>query len=366
MNGEIYLDWNFIFNFMTDAFKAVGVPEADAKICADILVESDKKGIESHGVNRFKPIYIDRINAGIQNPVTNFEVVKETMPTAVVDGHDGMGMVISYKAMNMAIEKAKKCGMGMVAVRNSTHFGISGYYAEMATKQNLIGIIGTNARPSQAPQFGVEALIGTNPMTFGLPTDEDFPFLLDCATTITQRAAIEVWAREGKATPEGMVIDSKGNYMTDSKEILDALVKGEASLVPLGGPHVAYKGFGYATVIEILSSALQMGSYMKMLSGIGENGERQPHHLGHFFIAIDTEAFEGSENFKKTCGDILRSIRASKKAPGRDRIYTPGEMEYLKWLDRKDKGVRINESIEKELVEIRDRYKLDYVFPFEK
>src|SRR5699024_10040805 len=121
-----YVKWGFLTRFIEEAFEAYGIPEEDAKICTDVLLQSDKKGIESHGVNRFKPIYIDRIKDGIQNPVTTFEVVRETPTTAVVDGHDGMGQVIGYRSMKMAIEKAKTYGMGMVAVRNSTHYGIAG------------------------------------------------------------------------------------------------------------------------------------------------------------------------------------------------------------------------------------------------
>ena len=165
---KITLDWNTLYNFVTDAFVAVGVPRNDAVICTDVLLESDKRGIESHGVNRFKPIYIDRILDKIQKPVTEFEILRETPTTAVVDGHDGMGQVVGYKAMSMAIEKAKKYGMGMVAARNSCHYGIAGYYATMATKANMIGITGTNARPSIAPTFGVENMLGTNPLTIGL------------------------------------------------------------------------------------------------------------------------------------------------------------------------------------------------------
>ena len=123
--GKVVCDWKTLHDFMVDAFKGVGVPEEDCEIVVDIILESDRRGIESHGCNRFKPIYIDRINAGIQNPVTNFEIVKETPTTAVVDGHDGMGQVIGYKSMEMAIKKAKEYGMGMVAVRNSCHYGIA-------------------------------------------------------------------------------------------------------------------------------------------------------------------------------------------------------------------------------------------------
>jgi len=363
------VDWKTITDFVVDAFKGYGIPEPDAKICADVLLESDKRGIESHGVNRFKPIYLDRIKAGIQNPVTEFEIIKETATTAVVDGHDGMGQVIGVKAMNMAIEKAKKYGMGMVVARNSTHYGIAGYYATMASKAGCIGITGTNARPSIAPTFGVENMLGTNPLTFGMPTDEEFPFVLDCATSITQRGRIEYYSRVGKPTPAGMVIGRDGQTKTDSDQILSDLNTGEAALAPLGGigeELAGYKGYGYAAVVEILSAALQQGNFLRALSGIGENGEKVPFHLGHFFIAIDTEAFMGLDAFKKTCGDILRDLRGSTKAPGEEHIFTAGEKEYLVWQQRKDSGVPINDAVQKELIKIRDELGLtQYQFPFE-
>ncbi|WP_312447784.1 Ldh family oxidoreductase [Lacrimispora sp.] len=363
------VDWKTITDFVVDAFKGYGIPEEDAKICADVLLESDKRGIESHGVNRFKPIYLDRIKAGIQNPVTNFEVVKETKTTAVVDGHDGMGQVIGVRSMNMAIEKAKEYGMGMVVARNSTHYGIAGYYATMASQAGCIGITGTNARPSIAPTFGVENMLGTNPLTFGMPTDEEFPFVLDCATSITQRGRIEYYSRIGKSTPSGMVIGRDGQPQTDSDQILSDLNTGKAALAPLGGigeELAGYKGYGYATVVEILSAALQQGNFLRALTGIGEKGEKIPFHLGHFFIAIDTEAFMGLDSFKKTCGDILRDLRGSVKAPGEDHIYTAGEKEYLVWQERKNSGVPINDAVQKELIKIRDELGLgQYRFPFE-
>ncbi|NLZ65664.1 MAG: Ldh family oxidoreductase [Clostridiales bacterium] len=368
--GNMLVDWTTIENFVHDAFLAVGVPDEDAKIVTDVLVESDRRGIVSHGVNRFKPIYIDRILKGIQNPVTKFEIIRETPTTAVVDGHDGMGQVISYKAMNLAIEKAKKYGMGMVAVKNSTHYGIAGYYTTMATEQGMIGITGTNARPSTAPTFGVENMLGTNPLTFGLPTDEDFPFVLDCATSTIQRGRIEVYARGNKKVPEGLVIGNDGNSLTDSNEILTALTRGEAALAPLGGigeEMGGYKGYGYSVVVEILSAALQQGHFMKMLSGIGNDGKAVPHRLGHFFIAIDTKAFMGEDEFRKTAGDILRSLRASKKAPGEDRIYTAGEKEYLEWQKNKHSGVEINESVQEEFSNVKKQFNLlKYTFPWEK
>ncbi len=364
----VWVDFDLLENFMVDAFKAVGVPEDDAKICAEVLITADKRGIDSHGIGRFKLIYIDRINDGILNPVTNFEIVKETATTAVVDGHNGMGHVIGKRSMQMAIDKAKEYGMGMVAVRNSTHYGIAGYYALMAVEAGMIGITGTNARPSIAPTFGVENMLGTNPLTFGMPTDEPFPFVLDCATSVSQRGKIEVYARLGKEIPEGWVIGEDGKYRTDSQQILKDLIAGKAALAPLGGLGEelgGYKGYGYATVVELLSAALQQGSYLKMLLGYDKDGNKIPYPLGHFFIAINIEAFTELDKFKKTAGDILRALRNSKKMPGAERIYTAGEKEYEAWLYRKNRGAKVDKVLQKQIIEVRDRYNLPYKFDFE-
>jgi len=363
------VDWETITNFVIDSFVGYGVPEEDAKICADVLLESDKRGIESHGVNRFKPVYLDRIRDGIQNPVTNFEIIKETPTTAVVDGHDGMGQVIGYKAMKMAIEKAKEYGMGMVVVRNSCHYGIAGYYPSMACKEGCIGMTGTNARPSVAPTFGVEGMFGTNPLTIGIPTDEDFDFLIDCASSITQNGKVEYYERIGEDVHPGTIIGQDGEPVEgDAGEALKMIRGGTAALTTLGGIGEAlggYKGYGYAMVVELLSAVLQDGFYGKALDGKDADGNKSPYHLGHFFIAIDTNHFLGEELCRKKAGDIIRSVRASKKAPGAERIYTAGEKEHLVRLARKD-GVPINESVQKEIIEVRDGLGLiQYKFPWE-
>jgi L-2-hydroxycarboxylate dehydrogenase (NAD+) len=363
----IRIGFETLQDFMAQALQKAGVPKEDAAVCADVLITADKFGIDSHGFNRLKPIYLDRIRDGILNPVTQFEIVRESPTTAVVDGHNGMGHVIAKKSMQMAIDKAAEFGMGMVTVRNSTHYGIAGYYALMAAKAGMIGNTGTNARPSIAPTFGVENMLGTNPLTFAMPTDEDFPFLLDCATSVSQRGKIEVYARLGKEVPEGWVIDENGESMTNAQEILKDLVAEKASMTPLGGSGEdtgGYKGYGYAAVVEILSAALQGGSYMKMLSGI-ENGKKVPYPLGHFFIAINISHFTELEDFKKTTGNILRELRASRKMPGHDRIFTAGEKEYLVWLERKEKGIPLNESLRKEIKQIINDYHIEgFDFPF--
>ena len=305
--NTVWIDFETAERFMIDVLEGVGVPAPDAKIVAEVLITADKLGLDSHGMNRLKPIYYDRIRAGILNPVTKIEIVREAPAVAVIDGHDGMGHVISKKAMRMAMDRAKTYGIGMTAVRNSSHYGIAGYYALMAVRENMIGITGTNARPSIAPTFGVENMLGTNPITYGIPTDEDFPFLLDCATSISQRGKIEVYARQGRDVPPGWVIDLDGNTRTDTLKILEDLTKGTAALTPLGGigeEGGGYKGYGYATVVEILCSALQGGGFMKMLTGM-RDGKKVPYSLGHYFIAINIEAFIEPGDFKKTAGDIL-------------------------------------------------------------
>ncbi len=364
-----YVDWKLMNDFMVDVFVKYGVPKEDAMICTDVLLESDRRGIESHGCNRFKPIYLDRIKKGTLLPTTNIEILKETPTTLVMDAHDGMGMVASHKMMEKLIEKAKVYGMAGGVITNSTHYGIAGYWTGMAAKEGMIGISGTNARPSVAPTFGVEPMMGTNPLTFTMPTDEEFPFNLDCATCIMQNGKIEFYERLGKETPEGCVIDEEGKPMRDSGKILKEMRAGHAALVPLGGigeDTAGYKGYGYTTVVEILSAALAGGQFLKALSGVGSDGKNEMYHLGHFFFVINPEFFMGLDTFKKTTGDILRGLRASKKAPGATRIYTAGEKEYLAWLDRKDKGVPVSESIQKEFMALRDECELDYKFPFEK
>ena len=364
-----YVQWDLINNFMIDVFKHYGVPEEDAKICADVLLESDRRGIESHGCNRFKPIYLDRIKNGTLLPVTNCEIIKDTPTTVVMDAHNGMGMVASHKMMEMLIEKAKVYGMAGGTIYNSTHYGIAGYWTTMAEKAGMIGISGTNARPSVAPTFGVEPMMGTNPFTFTMPTDEEFPFNFDFATSIVQNGKIEYYERSGKPTPAGLVVTKDGGTMTDSGEILKEMRKGNCALLPIGGlgeETGGYKGYGFTTIVEILSAALAGGPHTKALNGKDADGNPQMYRLGHFFIVINPEFFMGLDTFKHTTGDILRALRGSTKAPGQERIYTAGEKEWLAWQERKDKGVPVGETIQKEFIQLRDECGLDYKFPFEK
>ncbi len=367
--SKCLIDFDTLTRFMADALHAAGVPKPDAEICADVLSAADRYGIDSHGVSRFKPIYMDRIRSGQIDPKGQSEIVHEGPTTAVLDGHNGMGQVASKRAMQAAIDKANRFGMGMAVVRNSNHYGIAGYYVRMAAEAGLIGVSGTNARPSVAPIFGVEPMFGTNPLSFGMPTDEDFPFILDCATSAIQRGKIELYARQGKDVPKGLVIGSKGEARTDTAGILNDLVSGKASLLPVGGSAEetgGHKGYGYAVVVEILSAALAGGLFLKDLNGLDENSRTVPYGFGHFFIAIQVSAFTGLDGFRKSAGDILRALRSSRKAEGQNRIFTAGEKEYIAWMKRAGRGLELDESLQKELSQIREIYGLkQYRFPFD-
>ncbi len=348
-------------HFMFTAFSKLGVPGEDAEKCADILITSDLRGIESHGIGRLR-MYVDRIHAGLIETVSKPEIVRESPTTAVVDGHHGIGMVIGHYSMSMAIKKAEEFGMGSVAVRDSTHFGIDGYYPLMAINAGMIGMSFTNARPSVAPTFSTQPVLGTNPIAFGAPSDEEFPFLFDAATSITQRGKIEVLHREEKPIKAGWVVNNEGNLVDDPDQVLADLVSGEAALLPLGGMGEdlgGHKGYGLSAMVEIFSSALQSGAFLSALSGLDENGKPTRFRVGHFFMAINVESFVDLPQFKVNIGNLLRELRASKKAPGQTRIYTAGEKEYLNTQRIKKDGVPINENLRKDLLHVKKLLEID-------
>jgi LDH2 family malate/lactate/ureidoglycolate dehydrogenase len=362
----VYIDVETLREFIKDIFINLEVPEGHAEIIADVLISSDLRGIESHGIQRCK-MYYDRIKKGIYNPKTSIKIIRDYKTTAVLDGGCGMGHVIAYLAMRLAIEKAKKYGLGAVAVRNSSHFGIAGYYSLMAIKEGMIGFVTTNTRPAVPPTFGIEPMLGTNPLTYGAPTDEDFPFLLDCATSIIQRGKVEVYNRLQKPLPSGVTISNNGNSKTDPNIILNKLLNRSAALLPLGGEGEdtsGHKGYGYATFAEILSSALQDGVYLKDTAGVKENGQTRLK-VGHFFMAINIRNFIPLNRFKKITGNIMRELRNSKKAPGKEKIYTAGEKEHINEVERRRNGIPINKSLQKDIKIMQKELRLEkYNFPF--
>ena len=345
---------------MLTVFQRSGVSEEDAVMCADVLIKSDLRGIESHGVGRLR-MYYDRLKSGLIEKNTKLTIVRESPTTAVIDGNHGIGMVVATKAMQLAINKAKELGMGSVAVRNSTHFGIDGFYPLMAVQQNMIGMSFTNARPCVSPIHGTQPTLGTNPIAFGAPTDEECPFLYDGATSITQRGKIEVLARAEKPVPSGWVIDKNNTPMTNADEILDEITLDNAALLPLGGTSEVtggHKGYCLSTIVEILSSALQSGAFLFQLSGLDENNDPTRFRVGHFFMVMNIDNFLPVDEFKKNIGDLLRTLRSTRKAPGESRIYTAGEKEFEMEKVVNQQGVPVNANLRKDLLYLQQELNL--------
>jgi LDH2 family malate/lactate/ureidoglycolate dehydrogenase len=357
---SVYIPVNKLFDFMIDALVAMGVPDEDARIIADVLITSDLWGIRSHGVAHLK-MYHERIKKGLQLPTTRWSIIKDAQATAVIDGGNGMGMVVGYHAMKLAIQKARQYGLGAVAVRNSSHYGVAGYYPLMAVEEGMVGLSFTNAHPSTAPTFGVKPMLGTNPIAVAAPTDELFPFMYDAATSIVPRGKIEVAARANKPIPEGWVVNKDGISATESSNMIKEMNQGNVALLPLGGLGElmgGHKGYGLATMVEIFSAAFQDGTYLWGLTDEDAEGKPQFLRIGHFFLAIDVEHFIPQANFKAITGNMMRELRSATKAPGQPRIYTAGEKEYYCTLRVQADGVEIAPGVQKALQTLRQELNL--------
>jgi len=358
---DVIIPFDYMKAFMKDVFLSYGVTAENAETCSEVLIEADRRGIDSHGLGRLKPIYCDRMDAGILWPDRPVTIVEESAGTALVDGNMGLGLYVGPFAMNLALKKAKEVGVGFVAVKNSTHYGIAGYYATMATERGCVGMTGTNARPSIAPTFGVEPMLGTNPLCFGIPTTDPYPFVIDCATSVNQRGKIEKYARDGKDTPRGAVIDRDGVERTDTEGILRDMVLGKCALTPVGGAGDemgGYKGYGWATTVELLCTAIQSGPWGEDVCGIDRaTGEPKPMPLGHFFLAIDVGTMCDLPTFRKNATELLAGIRGSEKSPtGPGRIWTAGERENDARVERTAQGgMNVPQSLRDNMVNLRDQ-----------
>ncbi len=352
---SIYVPVNGLTDFTIDALLKMGVPRADAEIVADVLLTADLYGVRSHGLAHLR-MYHQRMKAGLQQPITRWTIVHETPTTAVIDGGNGMGMVVGYHAMKIAMEKARQNGLGAVAVRNSSHYGIAGYYSRMAAREGMVGMSVTNAHPSIAPTFGVEPALGTNPIAFCAPTDEEFPFAFDAATSIAPRGKIEIAARTGRNIPAGWVIKQDGSLATDSSHLIEEMNQGKAALLPLGGRGESmggHKGYGLSTMVEILSAAFQDGAFLSELDDKDKAGNPHPSRVGHFFLAINIEHFLPLDRFRKTAGSIMRELREFTKAPGDERIYTAGEKAHENAMRFEQEGVKVGPNLQKALKALR-------------
>jgi len=349
-----------LVDFMLEALIAMGTTPEDARIIADVIITSDLWGIRSHGIAHLK-MYHERIKKGLQLPTTRWEVVKDLQATAVMDGGNGMGMVVGHHAMKIAIGKARQFGLGAVAVRNSSHYGVAGYYPLMAVREGMVGLSVTNAHPSIAPTFGIRPMLGTNPIAVAAPTDEPFPYMYDAATAVVPRGKLEVAARANKPIPEGWVINNEGISATDSSNMIKEMDMGNVALLPVGGigeMFGGHKGYGLATMVEIFAAAFQDGTYLWGLTDTDDNGNPQFLRIGHFFLAIDIEHFIPLETFKRITGNMMRELRDSTVAPGQSRIYTAGEKEHYNTQRVQAEGVEIPPGVQKGLLALRSELKL--------
>jgi len=354
---------NTLVDFMLEALTAMGTSLEDAKIIADVIITSDLWGVRSHGIAHLK-MYHERIKKGLQLPTTRWSLVKDCDATAVIDGGNGMGMVVGYQAMKLAIQKAREYGLGAVAVRNSSHYGVAGYYPLMAVSEGMVGLSVTNAHPSIAPTFGVRPMLGTNPIAVAAPTDEPFPYMYDAATAVVPRGKIEVAARANKPIPEGWVINQDGVSATDSSNMIKEMDRGNVALLPVGGLGElmgGHKGYGLATIVEIFSAAFQDGTYLWGLTDTDAEGNLQFLRIGHFFLAIDIEHFIPLDTFKRITGNMMRELRCSTVAPGQPRIYTAGEKEYYSTQQVQEEGVEIPPGVQKALQTLRTELNLSRI-----
>jgi len=353
-----YIDGNYVrvsrdelFSFVVKVLTKLGVSKEDAEIVADNLIMADLRGIESHGVQRLKR-YVDGILSGGINLKPNIRIVREGPSYALVDGDEGLGQVVGYKAMKLAIEKAKRSGIGVVVVRNSNHYGIAGYYALMAAKEKMVGISMTNSRPLVAPTGGVERFLGTNPISIAAPT-KGKPFLLDMATSVVPIGKLEVYRRKGKPIPEGWAIDKEGNVTIEVEDVFNG-----GALLPLGGfgeLFGGHKGYGLSVMVDILAGILSGGTWSKHVKNTSDKGS----NVCHFFMAINIEAFVPLEEFEEKMSRMIEELKSSRKHRDFERIWIHGEKGFLTEETRLKIGIPIYKKVLEELNEIADSLKIE-------
>jgi len=324
--------------FCVRVLERLDVPHDEAEITANVLVSADLRGIESHGVSRL-PRYANRLMNGWIPPKARLTIRRETPVSLLIDGENSLGQVVAYRAMERCIDKAKKTHLGFAAVTHSNHIGIAGYYAMMALKENMIGLSTTNAWPLVVPTFGIEPILGTNPVAFAVPTKHERPYVLDMATSVVPIGKMEVYRRHGKPVPTGWAIDEDNNPAVDTETVMRCIYKTKrGGLLPLGGldETAGYKGYGLSILVDILSGILPGAAYGP---NVGTPEDPKPSDIGHFLGAIDIDAFTPLEEFKERMDVMIRTIRNSAKAKGQERIYIHGEKEWELEEDYRKNGV---------------------------
>lgn len=314
---------------VTRIFERLGLPNGDATIVAEHLVEADLRGVHSHGVIRV-PTYVSACQSGSINAHPNIRIVTDNGGQVVVDGDNAIGQLAAFRANEIAIERGKTHGMAAVALRQSNHCGTMAYYAVRAIPHGLIGYATTNAGINMTPTGGTVKLVGNNPFAIAIPTNRDWPMVLDMATSVVAGGKLDVARSKGESIPLGWARDAQGNPTTDPSAAR------QGSLDPLGGP----KGYGMAIMLDVLSGVLSGGRFG---AGLGAPGSAQ------FFMTIDVTQFQPLDEFKARMDQMIDQLHACPREPGVNRIYVAGEIESDLQSRREKDGVPIEESVLKEL-----------------
>lgn len=334
--------------FCVAVLRKVDVPADQAHAIIDNLVEADLRGVHSHGVVRL-PIYVQRLAAKATNPRPVVKIVRETRTSAVVDGDNGMGQWVGERAMEIAINKAKDGDCVFVSVRNSNHFGAAALYAQMAARHDMIGLSFTiGGINHMTPWGGAEAILGNNPFAVAFPAGEERPVVLDMACSVAARGKIIVAAKEGKPIPADWAVGPDGAPTTDAVEALKGFVS------PIAGP----KGYALTMTIGLLSTMLSGAFFGSEVTHMYEDLDR-PQNVGHLFGVLPVAAFEDVVTYKARMDKAVREMRGVKHAPGVERIYLPGEREYLLLEARRKSGIPIGTGVFGELQALGREYGIE-------
>lgn len=350
-------------DFCVRVFSKMGVSPEDARITADVLVQANLRGIDSHGVARLAR-YVNGLRDGVMLARPKQKVVVETPTTITLDAGAGLGQPVSYRAMTQALHKAREYGCGFATVRNSNHYGIAGYYAMMALEQDMIGISTTNAAVLVVPTFGRDAMYGTNPIALAVPAGQERPFVMDMATSTVPRGKLEVYDRQEKPVPLGWATDENGVPTTDVARVLDNFVRrAGGGLLPLGGAgeeFSGHKGYGLGLLVEILSAVLPGAAFLTSVYPKDADGKPLPANLGHFFGAWRLDAFRPAGEFKADMDNFIRELKDGNLAQDASRIYVHGEKEYEEADRRSANGIPLEAKVEASLKQIATDLDLEY------
>jgi len=350
---------NKLRQFTERVFLKMGCPLADAQLAADVLLKSDLRGIDSHGVARLSG-YVrlwekQRINA---NPV--IKIVHETATTATVDGDGGLGLVVAPFAMKVAIEKARIYGSGWVAVKNSNHFGIAGYHSLMAAEQEMIGISMTNASPLVAPTYSSERLLGTNPMCYAFPAGKYPPVIVDMATAAAANGKLEIAQRANQPIPEGWVQDAAGNTSTNPHQLKEG-----GSLLPLGSDkdHGSHKGYGLSATVDIFSAVLSGANYgpwvPPFVAFLEPPTDPVGEGIGHFLGAMRVDGFRPAQDFKDHLDNWIERFKSAKTVDPDKKVIIPGEPEFAYEQERRISGIPLIDVVVNDLNELAKKLEIE-------